>query len=310
MPESGHQAKRINAGIGGHTCSLAQVAVCASCVLQLIDLHSSLDSRWLRRRFTRIKVKLSPSAQTMLISVVTKGSDPLHQKGLLKPEAGRTARLSKAAGFGPVLLGLALAQAQPANPYAQFLAPLKSYPGLVQALHGTQAAADQVEVLKSPIGVQASGGYSLLGVSPPDAGPCRPTDPSYQPNPACFPLPTSGSQASVGLNFTPFLAGDVGGKVAQANSSLAQAQLAQRQTLASLEAQAVQAAYRVKLAQNALELAKQGESVASLSVQATQTRLDKGGRRNLNWIRPSKLRRRPRPTASRPRKISPWPVMP
>jgi len=234
----------------------------------------------------------------------------LHQKGLLKPEAGRTARLSKAAGFGPVLLGLALAQAQPANPYAQFLAPLKSYPGLVQALHGTQAAADQVEVLKSPIGVQASGGYSLLGVSPPDAGPCRPTDPSYQPNPACFPLPTSGSQASVGLNFTPFLAGDVGGKVAQANSSLAQAQLAQRQTLASLEAQAVQAAYRVKLAQNALELAKQGESVASLSVQATQTRLDKGGRRNLNWIRPSKLRRRPRPTASRPRKISPWPVMP
>ncbi|MBF6595753.1 MAG: TolC family protein [Thermaceae bacterium] len=176
------------------------------------------------------------------------------------------------------LLGWAWAQNPAPNPWAQFLAPLKNYPGLQQALHGTRAAADQVDVLSSPVGFQATGGYSLLNVSPPDAGgPCRPVDPSYQPNPACFPLPTSGTQASLGLNFTPFLAGDIGSKVAQANATLAQTQLSLRQTLASLEAQAVLAANRVKLAQNALELAKQGESVSKLSVEATQTRFDKGG---------------------------------
>jgi outer membrane protein TolC len=175
-------------------------------------------------------------------------------------------------------LGAALAQGQATNPWAAFLAPLKNYPGLQQAVAGVRAAADQVEALKSPVGVQASAGYSLLGVSPPDAaGPCNPVDPSYQPNPACFVLPTTGSQASLGLSLTPFLVGDVGSRVAQAGSSLAQAQLSQKQTLASLEAQAVQAAYRLKLAQNALELARQGETVANLSVQATQTRLEKGG---------------------------------
>ncbi|GEM86750.1 TolC family protein [Meiothermus granaticius] len=172
----------------------------------------------------------------------------------------------------------ATALAQQTSPLAAFLAPLKTYPGLQQALAGVRAAADQVEALKNPVGVQASVGYSLLNVSPPDApGPCNPIDPSYQPNPACFPLPTSASQASVGLSFTPVLLGDVGTRVAQASSGLAQAQLSQRQTLASLEAQAVQAAYRVRLAQNALEVAKQGEEVANLSLQATQIRLEKGG---------------------------------
>jgi outer membrane protein len=164
----------------------------------------------------------------------------------------------------------------------QYLAPLSHNPNLLAAQEQVLAAEQELLALKSPIALQASGGGSLLNVAPPPASCSAPPPPGlpFNPNalnPACASLPTSGEQVNLSLTLTPIPLGVVGGRVAQAEVSLARAQLAYRQALTGLEVQALLANEQVRLAEQGLQVAQEGVQVAQEGLQATQIQLHRGG---------------------------------
>lgn len=152
-----------------------------------------------------------------------------------------------------------------------FFAPLENHPSLLQARLGLEAAQAQLRATLSPLSFQAQGGFSFFEVTPP---PGPPTCPS--PLPQCATLPTDGRQITLGLTFTPFPFGDVSDAANQAALGVEQAALGLRQTRTQLEAQAVEAALRVRLAEVGLEVARLGVRLAQASLEATRLRASRG----------------------------------
>ncbi|PZA08466.1 TolC family protein [Meiothermus sp. PNK-Is4] len=147
--------------------------------------------------------------------------------------------------FGIQLLACGLGQS--------FYAPLQNHPSLVQARLALEAAQAQLRAQQSPVSLQAQGGNAWLHFKD--------------------PIPdTQAVSASVGLAFTPFPFGDTADAIAQARLGVEQAALGLRQTQASLEAQALEAAYRVRLAQVGLEVAQSGARLAQASLEAVRLR--------------------------------------
>jgi len=153
-----------------------------------------------------------------------------------------------------------------------FFAPLENHPSLLQARLGLEAAQAQLRATLSPVSFQVQGGLSFFEVKPP---PGPPTCPNPL-NPQCAALPTDGRQFTLGLTLTPFPFGDVSDAVNQAALGVEQAVLGLRQARTQLEAQAVEAALRVRLAEAGLEVARLGVRLAQASLEATRLRVSRG----------------------------------
>ncbi|WP_018465312.1 TolC family protein [Calidithermus timidus] len=147
--------------------------------------------------------------------------------------------------FGVQFLAHSLAQS--------FYAPLQNHPLLVQARLGLEAAQAQLRAQASSVSLQAQGGNAWLNFQ--------------DPIPA-----TQVASASVGVVFTPFPFGDTADAITQARLGVEQAALGLRQAQANLEAQALEAAYRVRLAQLGLEAAQSGARLAQASLEAVRLR--------------------------------------
>ena len=146
-----------------------------------------------------------------------------------------------------VALGLQLGLAQ------GFYDPLQNHPSLVQARLGLEAAQAQLRAQESPVSLQAQAANTWLN----------------------FPSPIPDTQvvnASVGVAFTPFPFGDTADAITQARLGVEQAALGLRQAKTALEAQALEAAYRVRLAQVGLEVAQSGARLAQASLEAVRLR--------------------------------------
>lgn len=153
-----------------------------------------------------------------------------------------------------------------------FFAPLESHPSLLQARLGLEAAQAQLRATLSPVSLQAQGGFSFFEVTPPPGAPTCPNP----VNPQCATLPTDGRQITLGLTFTPFPFGDVSDAANQAALGVEQAALGLRQARTQLEAQAVEAALRVRLAESGLEVARLGVRLAQANLEATRLRESRG----------------------------------
>lgn len=174
----------------------------------------------------------------------------------------RTTRLSVWVAWMALNLGLAQG----------FFAPLENHPSLLQARLGLEAAQAQLRATLSPLSFQAQGGFSFFEVTPPPGAPTCPNP----FNPQCATLPTDGRQITLGLTFTPFPFGDVSDAANQAALGVEQAALGLRQARTQLEAQAVEAALRVRLAEAGLEVARLGVRLAQANLEATRLRASRG----------------------------------
>ncbi len=168
---------------------------------------------------------------------------------------------------------LAAAMAILGSAWAQgFFAALDSHPSLLQARLALEAAQAQLRATQSPVSLQAQGGFSFFEVTPPPGPPVCPNP----LNPQCLELPGDGRQITLGLTFTPFAFGDVSDAVNQAAIGVEQAALGLRQTRTQLEAQAVEAALRVRLAESGLEVARVAQRLAQVNLEATRLRESRG----------------------------------
>ncbi|MCS7059157.1 MAG: TolC family protein [Meiothermus sp.] len=153
-----------------------------------------------------------------------------------------------------------------------FFAPLENHPSLLQARLNLEAAQAQLRAVQSPLSVQAQGGLSLFETSPPPGPPVCPNP----LNPQCLELPSDARQITLGLTLTPFPFGDVADAVNQAALGVAQAELGLKQARTQLQAQAVEAAYRVRLAEGGLEVARLAVRVAQAGLEAVRLRTQRG----------------------------------
>ncbi|MGK0618190.1 MAG: TolC family protein [Meiothermus cerbereus] len=178
-------------------------------------------------------------------------------------------QFGKATARSAALIWMVLA----VNGLAQgFFAPLEGHPSLLQARLGLEAAQAQLRATLSPLSFQAQGGFSFFEVSPPPGAPTCPNP----LNPQCATLPTDGRQITLGLTFTPFPFGDVSDAANQAALGVEQAALSLRQARTQLEAQAVEAALRVRLAETGLEVARLGQRLAQANLEASKLRESRG----------------------------------
>jgi outer membrane protein TolC len=160
-----------------------------------------------------------------------------------------------------VLMGLGLAWGQ------EFYRPLENHPSLLQARYGLEAAQAQLTATQSPLSVQAQGGrgWQTLGF---DTCPAAPTPCTFN---------ASATNLGLSLSLTPFPFGDVADGVEQARLTVVQAQIGYRQARSQLEAQALELAYRVRLAEAGVELARSSLKIAQAGLEATKLRESKGG---------------------------------
>lgn len=186
----------------------------------------------------------------------------VEENGMLKP-----LKWQRGLAVG-LVLGIGLAQS--------FFAPLDSHPSLVQAQLGVDAAQAQLRALQSPIALQGGVSYTGYDLKPLDAV-C--TNGSLTPvqlatDPRCYPIPNQ-TGASLTLAFSPFAFGDSGDLIAQAAVGVEQSQLGLRQARANLEAQAIETAYRVEVAQSGVSVAQSAQKLSQASLDATRLRLER-----------------------------------
>nr|WP_246350959.1 TolC family protein [Deinobacterium chartae] len=154
-----------------------------------------------------------------------------------------------------LLIGSASAQS-----LSVFFSRLQDHPSLEAARSQLKAAETQAAGTRTLYGVQGRAGYNWAEL---DAQP---------------PLPRSadGLSASIDLTLKPLPFGDNADAVARAELAVQQARLGYRQALATLEAQALQAAYQLQLAGEALTVARSGEQTARASLEAARVQAERG----------------------------------
>lgn len=149
---------------------------------------------------------------------------------------------------------------------ATFLDAVKTNPAIVANENLVAAAEAQLSAAYSPVSVTAQGNYTTGSYSFPDNVPQQVRD----------NIPTQTGGFSVGATLRPFVFGDLADLAEQRRIAVEQAKLTYQQTLADLEAQALEAAANVQLAQLSLELAREGQNVAQAALDSTQIRFERG----------------------------------
>ena len=148
-----------------------------------------------------------------------------------------------------------------------FLEPVKSHPAVQASAAALAAAQAQLGGAYSPVSATLSSGLSAFDNDTIDLAP---------EVPGVQGLPGTGGQFSADVSFRPFAFGDIGDLVNQRQLNLEQARLSYFETLTSFESQALTAALGVQLAENSLELARQGAELAETALAATRLRFEKG----------------------------------
>ncbi|MEX2500883.1 MAG: TolC family protein [Trueperaceae bacterium] len=151
-----------------------------------------------------------------------------------------------------------------------FLDALDGHPGVRAARAGRTAAERELDGLRSPFAVDASVGFSRVDAR-------RPEEPLPPPLDGLQEPPDGWShQGQLDLRVRPFLVGDLADAEAQLHVSVLRAERSVRETRASLEAAALQAATSLHLAERGLRLADAGVALAERARDATRTRHELG----------------------------------
>jgi outer membrane protein len=147
-----------------------------------------------------------------------------------------------------------------------FLAAVKTNPAIVANRNLVAAAEAQLTAAYSPVSVTAQGNYTTGSYSFPEGVPQE-----VQDN-----IPTQTGGFSVGATLRPFVFGDLGDLAEQRRVAVEQAKLSYQQTLADLEAQAIEAAANVQLAALSVTLAQTGQDIAGAALESTRIRFERG----------------------------------
>lgn len=157
-----------------------------------------------------------------------------------------------------------------ANDLASFLSPVSSHPGL--AAVRAQLAVEEARLAnaRDPVTLTMSAGYSAFDVNTDEY--------SWLPDELAelFMPPDSASQLSLDLTLRPVPLGDMADFHEQALLQLGLAELAWREALTGLQVAAVNAAYSLQLAEESLELAREGEALARRALESTELRFSNG----------------------------------
>lgn len=167
-----------------------------------------------------------------------------------------------------LFFSLALAQeAEGLQNLKSFLGTLQTHPAIVASASLVSASRAQRDAVYFPVSGELSGGYNRLFVDTTDAT----LPPGFEESEL-----SNAFQFSATARFRPFVFGDIADLAKQREIDLAKSQLSYRETLASLEAQALEAAAQVGLAQSSYELAKEALDLSASVLSITETRLEKG----------------------------------
>ena len=164
-----------------------------------------------------------------------------------------------------LLLPTVIAQELPA-----LLAALEDHPGLVASQALLEAAEIRLDAMDVPVSLSASGGYARVAVDDPND---------------LFTDPKGSGQLALEATFRPFLFGDIADLASQREIDRAQAELSHREARASLEAQAVEAAVGLLLAEQAVFLADAAAELAARGLEATRTRFQRGAATSTDVLR-------------------------
>ncbi len=164
------------------------------------------------------------------------------------------------------LLSIGLSQTQ-SQDLAGFLAKLQNHPALEANQALLNASQVQLNAVYFPVSGELSGGYNRLNVNTANATLPDDFDSSELAN---------AFQFSATARFRPFVFGDISDLASQRQLDLLRTQLGYRETLASLEAQAIESAAQVQLAKMALSLSQEALGLSENVLAITQTRFEKG----------------------------------
>jgi outer membrane protein TolC len=181
--------------------------------------------------------------------------------------------------YPPLLLLLLLLPAALAQPAGQtsalsrFLEPVASHPGLQASAAAVTVAEAQLAAAHDPFALSVTAGYSAFSYEDPPTLP--PGLPPAQAA-ALSQLPDSATQISADLTLRPFAFGDIRDLTEQRQVELQLARLDHAELQVSLEVQAITAALQLRLAEESLALAQQGDALARRALAATRTRFERG----------------------------------
>jgi len=182
---------------------------------------------------------------------------------------------STAAGQGTGPAGPAAGPATPAQPVADdqvvaLLRALDDHPALAAADALARAAALRADAVRAPIALSGQFDLQRLRVEPA-------TDPLPPPFEDLFAVDEASESFSVRVLLRPFLFGDLADLGDQRRIEAERADLQAREARAGLEAQAVQAALGVWLADLGVGLAEDGLALAELAEAGARRRAEVGG---------------------------------
>jgi outer membrane protein len=204
---------------------------------------------------------------------------------------GRLRRRACALGAALVLAAGGASLAQPAatasaspDQLAELLAGLEGHPALQAVAALAEAAALRSDAVRAPLTLSAQVDVQRLAVEPA-------TDPLPAPFDDLFAIDDASESVTLRLVLRPFLVGDLADLGDQRRFEAERAALQARETRAGLEAQAVQAALGVWLAELAVQLAEEGLALADLAESGARRRAEVGGASNVDVGRAELARR-------------------
>ncbi len=153
---------------------------------------------------------------------------------------------------------------------AALLEGLAEHPGRRAADALAEAAALRLDAVRQPLSLVLRFDAQRLTVDPAE-------EPLPPPFDELFAVDASTESLSATLLLRPFLAGDLADLADQRSADAERAALQAREAAAQLEAQTIQAALGLWLADLAVELAAQGEALAAAAADATERRAAVGG---------------------------------
>ena len=161
---------------------------------------------------------------------------------------------------------------------AAVLAGVAEHPGLRAASAAAEAAALRLGAVRSPVTLNLDVNLQRLQVEPA-------SDPLPDPFGELFAVDEASDRATVTAVLRPFVTGDLLDLLDQRRLDLERAELALRETRASLEAQALRAAAGVLLAERGLDLARDGAGLSERALAATRSRHASGAASDLELRR-------------------------
>lgn len=197
----------------------------------------------------------------------------------LRQHARRAGRLAGLAVCVAFVLSPAAAQPAPTDGELGAFARMTAiHPGLRAAAASTEAARLRVAAVSSPVTLSVSYEYRRLRVDPA-------TDPLPPPFDDLFAVDETSDSLSLSAGFRPFLVGDLRDLADSRLADLERAELALRETRATLEAQAVNAAVGLLLAERGALLAERSLELARTTETATLRRFEGGAATELERLR-------------------------